>query len=100
MIEWHEMSIDQQLAEMGPPTECECEKREGTHTLVVEEGQASVLHDACGLPLWFLPEDTFAEFPVTVKVEDCGNPGGWHGDIRCERGPTITIEYDAARDRR
>ena len=76
-----------------PSGECECALNDDPGcTLVIEEGQASLTHDACGRPLWLYQEDIFAEFPVTVTVDTCDNPGGWHGMQRCECGPTVAIE--------
>ena len=71
---------------------CQCNERDGW-TLEVEEGQATLRH-SCGKQSWLLPEDIFAEVPVTVTVETCGSPGGWHGMTRCDCGPEVSIEVD------
>ena len=74
---------------------CECSLKDDPRcTLTVEEGNASLHHDACGLPLWLEHEDIFAEFPVKVSIETCSNPGGWHGMERCDCGPEVIILGD------
>ena len=62
--------------------------------MTIEEGQASLTHQACGKPLWFEPEDISAEVAVKVAVETCSNPGGWHGDMRCDCGYTVLIALE------
>lgn len=76
-------------------TVCNCAFAGTPCKLLVEEGQAVIVHNECDKPIDFYPEDLWTEFPVTVTVETCDNPGGWHGMTRCECGPAIIIEYDA-----
>ena len=95
-IEWRVLTDEemQAAAEYEHP-DCECSLKDDPRcTLDIEEGQARVTHVACGKPLWIYPEDIFAEFPVTVGVETCSNPGGWHGMERCDCGPSVIIEHD------
>ena len=104
-IEFRELTDDQEAAmdADGLPwaAECRCSLKDDPRcTLDVEEGQASLIHVACGRSLWLEREDIFAEFPVKVTIETCANPGGWHGMERCDCGPEVSIELDreSARD--
>ena len=92
-----ELNFDWEAVETDPGSildddYCQCNERDGW-TLEIEEGQATLRH-SCGKPSWLLPEDIFAEVPVTVTVETCGSPGGWHGMTRCDCGPEVSIEVD------
>jgi len=51
---------------------------------------------ACGgLPQWLEQPDAYylgmEPIPVSVNVETCSNPGGWHGLQRCDCTPGIVI---------
>jgi hypothetical protein len=82
------------LPDFSEDNECKCALKDDPRcTLTIEEGQASLRHDACGRPLWLYQEDIWAEFPVTVDIQTCDNPGGWHGMERCDCGPEVSIEY-------
>jgi hypothetical protein len=93
-IEWTEVTDPLDAFTEVLSDGCECALKDDPRcTLDIEEGQASLRHDACGRPLWLDREDIFAEFPVNVTIETCSNPGGWHGMERCDCGPEVAIEH-------
>ena len=69
---------------------CECNNT-SDWTLEVEEGHASLRH-SCGKLSWLEPEDLWFEAAVTVTIDTCSNPGGWHGMVRCDCGPEVYVE--------
>lgn len=92
-IKWEEVLNDGNNEFLEIADMCECPLNDTRCTLRIEEGQAELIHVTCGKRLWLEPEDIFAEIPVDVTIEDCGNPGGWHGMERCDHGPEVSIEH-------
>lgn len=92
-----------QLAEQPDPDEdyqhdeCQCPRGDNQFLLEIEEGQAVLVHAACGKQP---PSDwgdwhdlvSMAPIPVTVKWESECDGSMWHGMDRCDHGSNIVVE--------
>lgn len=79
-------------------TGCQCPP-DGKFILEIEEGQAVLVHAACGKQppaTWGDWHDlvSMAPIPVTVGWErECGGNGSeWHGDHRCDCDAYVAVE--------
>ncbi|MDX3232915.1 hypothetical protein [Streptomyces sp. ME19-01-6] len=84
-----------QLADEPPPNqpgpdanECHCQPGDTQYLLAIEEGQAVLLHAACGKKPSALGEwrdlVDMNPIPVTVEWESECDGSEWHGDHRCD----------------
>ena len=98
-LEWVE--VDPQKESVPGPEDKHCEdcragKLGDRFTLAIEEGMGALSCGVCGgLSDWLAEMDNvyfgMEPIPVSVAVETCSNPGGWHGLLRCDCDFNIVI---------
>lgn len=71
-------------------TLCDCGTLDGLWDLSYDQG-IQLVHRTCGknfgAPDW--EEFFYFESPVTLSLDQCSDPGGWHGLTRCDCGSTF-----------
>lgn len=83
-------------------TGCTCPPGDNRYRLEIEEGQAQLVHAACGKQppaSWGDWHDlvTMEAIPVTLEwVPDCDG-SMWHGEHRCDCGASVQITPTAPR---
>lgn len=78
-------------------TGCQCPPGDNQYLLEIDEGQAVLVHAACGQSPpanWGDWHDlvTMAPIPVTVGWERECDGSTWHGDHRCDCGAYVVVE--------
>jgi hypothetical protein len=76
--------------EDSPYSGCQCKPADDQYLMEVDEGQASLVHKACGkIPNWgdyqeFLIMNSAMAVPVTARWESDCDGQLWHGDHMCD----------------